>query len=180
MADAVGAALRARALTIVTAGGVRAADDAIGVQRFDAAVVDIGLPDGSGLEWCRTARRSGYELPILVLTARNGVADRVAGLEAGADDYLGKPFSVEELMARLRALTRRGPRWTDGVRHFGSVVVDRDCRARSDVDGRRAAAHDARARHRRAARVARRVASSGATRSSRPSGARRARTRRRA
>jgi DNA-binding response OmpR family regulator len=64
----------------------------------------------------------------LLLTARNEVRDRVAGLEAGADDYLGKPFSMDELHARIRALVRRGPRWAQAVRWFGPLVVDRDRR----------------------------------------------------
>jgi DNA-binding response OmpR family regulator len=138
VAETVGAGLRERGLQVHVAGGVRAADEAYAAQHFDVAVVDIGLPDGSGLDWCRAARRAGSELPILLLTARNGVSDRVAGLDAGADDYLGKPFSVDELAARVRALARRGPRWTESVRTFGAVVVDRDRRTVS-VDGARVA-----------------------------------------
>jgi DNA-binding response OmpR family regulator len=136
VADVVSSGLRERALTVVVADTVRAADEAFAAQHFDVAVIDIGLPDGSGLEWCRAARQSGYELPILILTARNRVTDRVSGLEAGADDYLGKPFSLEELVARVRALARRGPRWTEAVRTFGPVVIDRDRRLVS-VDGQR-------------------------------------------
>ena len=128
VAGAVGAALRARGHSVVAAGGVRAADEAFAAQHFDMAVVDVGLPDGSGLEWCRATRTAGGELPILLLTARNAVSDRVAGLDAGADDYLGKPFSVEELVARVRALARRGPRWAESTRHFGSLSIDRDRR----------------------------------------------------
>jgi two-component system OmpR family response regulator len=94
----------------------------------ELAIIDVGLPDGSGLDVCRAARSDGHDLPILVLTARNGVEDRVKGLDAGADDYLGKPFAVSELVARVRALGRRGPRWTDSVRTFGDVTVDRDRR----------------------------------------------------
>jgi DNA-binding response OmpR family regulator len=129
VAAAVGAALRARGHAVVAAGGVGAADEAFAAQRFDLAVVDVGLPDGSGLDWCRATRAAGSELPILLLTARNGVSDRVAGLDAGADDYLGKPFSIDELVARVRALARRGPRWAESVRRFGSLVIDRDRRA---------------------------------------------------
>jgi DNA-binding response OmpR family regulator len=134
VAETVGAALRSQGHAVAVAAGVRAADDACAGQLFDLAIVDVGLPDGSGLAWCRSARSAGSELPILFLTARTGVADRIAGLDAGADDYLGKPFSVDELVARVRALGRRGPRWTESVRVFGTVLVDRDRRVVS-VDG---------------------------------------------
>jgi DNA-binding response OmpR family regulator len=128
VAETIGASLRQRGHSVFVAGGLRAADEAFASQHFDVAVVDIGLPDGSGLAWCRATRDAGSELPILLLTARNGVTDRVAGLDAGADDYLGKPFSVEELVARIRALARRGPRWSESVRQYGALVVDRDRR----------------------------------------------------
>jgi two-component system OmpR family response regulator len=98
------------------------------LEHVDLAIVDVGLPDGSGLDLCRAARTAGLDLPILVLTARNGVRDRVAGLDAGGDDYLGKPFAVEELLARVRALGRRGPRFAESRRAFGDVVIDRDRR----------------------------------------------------
>ena len=129
MTEAVGAGLRTRGHGVVVAATVRAANEALTSQRFDVAVVDIGLPDGSGLDWCRSARNTGNDLPILLLTARNGVDDRVAGLDAGADDYLGKPFSIDELLARIRALGRRGPRWDQSVLRFGDLVVDSDQRA---------------------------------------------------
>src|ERR671939_395956 len=73
----------------------------------DAVVLDIGLPDIDGLEVCRLLRREGNRVPVLMLTARDAVADRIDGLDAGADDYLVKPFDVDELKARLRALLRR-------------------------------------------------------------------------
>jgi DNA-binding response OmpR family regulator len=134
VADAVGAALRARSLTVVVADSVRSASVAFEAQHFDVAVVDIGLPDGSGLQWCRSTRQAGSTLPILVLTARAGVADRVAGLDAGADDYLGKPFAMDELVARVRALSRRGPRWSESLRAYGNLELDRDKRTLT-VDG---------------------------------------------
>jgi two-component system response regulator MprA len=74
----------------------------------DVIVLDVGLPAMDGLSVCRRLRSRGLPTPILMLTARDAVADRVAGLEAGADDYLVKPFAIQELIARLRALTRRG------------------------------------------------------------------------
>ncbi len=73
----------------------------------DSVILDVRLPDLDGLSVCRAARRSGHSMPILMLTALDGVGDRVIGLDAGADDYLAKPFAVEELLARLRALRRR-------------------------------------------------------------------------
>jgi len=76
-------------------------------QRPDALVLDVMMPRLDGLEVCRRLRSSGDDLPILVLTARDSVSERVAGLDAGADDYLPKPFALEELLARLRALLRR-------------------------------------------------------------------------
>jgi two-component system response regulator MprA len=102
----------------------------------DAVVLDIGLPDIDGLDVCRILRRDGNRVPILMLTARDAVADRIDGLDAGADDYLVKPFDIDELKARLRALLRRvgGDGVSDGLtfaeltldpaRH-GAVVSDR-------------------------------------------------------
>jgi two-component system, OmpR family, response regulator MprA len=85
----------------------QAALDSVLAQRPDAMVLDVMMPRLDGLEVCRRMRAAGDELPILVLTARDAVSDRVAGLDAGADDYLPKPFALEELLARLRALLRR-------------------------------------------------------------------------
>jgi two-component system response regulator MprA len=81
--------------------------DAVQQRRPDAMVLDVMMPRLDGLEVCRRMREAGDELPILVLTARDAVSDRVAGLDAGADDYLPKPFAVRELLARVRALLRR-------------------------------------------------------------------------
>jgi two-component system, OmpR family, response regulator MprA len=81
--------------------------DAITAERPDALVLDVMMPRLDGLEVCRRLRSAGDDLPVLVLTAREAVSDRVAGLDAGADDYLAKPFALEELLARLRALLRR-------------------------------------------------------------------------
>jgi two-component system, OmpR family, response regulator MprA len=89
----------------------------------DLLVLDLGLPGLGGLDVCRRVRDKGLSVPILVLTARDAVADRVAGLDAGADDYLVKPFASEELIARLRALLRRGAE-PDELLAFGDVVLD--------------------------------------------------------
>ncbi|WP_280473354.1 response regulator transcription factor [Nocardia cyriacigeorgica] len=89
--------------------GVEGVDalDKVTAQRPDALVLDVMMPRLDGLEVCRRLRSTGDDLPILVLTARDSVSERVAGLDAGADDYLPKPFALEELLARLRALLRR-------------------------------------------------------------------------
>jgi two-component system OmpR family response regulator len=87
-------------------------------HEYDAVVLDLVLPDGSGLEVCAAMRAAGDWTPVLVLTALGTVRDRVAGLDAGADDYLAKPFAFDELLARLRALTRR-----PATRDRGSLTV---------------------------------------------------------
>ena len=91
--------------TVVDSG--RDALAALSSDVYDLAILDIGLPDLDGLQVCRAARARGCRTPMIVLTARNALHDRVTGLDAGADDYLPKPFDVEELLARLRALARR-------------------------------------------------------------------------
>jgi DNA-binding response OmpR family regulator len=80
---------------------------ALELINYDAAVLDLGLPDGDGMSLLRAARRMGREIPILILTARDAIEARVAGLNAGADDYLTKPFAMAELIARIQALLRR-------------------------------------------------------------------------
>ncbi len=90
----------------------------------DVAVVDLGLPDMEGQDLIRQWREEGRDFPILILTARARWQDKVAGLEAGADDYLVKPFHMEELLARLRALVRRAAGWSQPVWRFGRVVID--------------------------------------------------------
>jgi two-component system response regulator MprA len=96
----------------------------------DVIVLDIGMPDIDGLEVCGALRRDGNRTPILMLTAREAVSDRIAGLDAGADDYLAKPFDVGELQARLRALMRRGIAESDGRKlRFGNLELDPDAHA---------------------------------------------------
>ncbi len=107
VADLLERALREAAWAPDVARTGTAALEALAVNDYDLAVLDIGLPDVDGLEVCRRWRAQGGRTPILILTARAGLGDRVAGLDAGADDYLPKPFAVEELLARLRALARR-------------------------------------------------------------------------
>ncbi len=91
---------------------------------YDAVVLDVVLPGIDGLDVCRALRRSGVWAPIVMLTARGAVGDRVTGLDAGADDYLTKPFSFAELLARLRALTRRGASERPATVQVGSLRLD--------------------------------------------------------
>jgi DNA-binding response OmpR family regulator len=98
---------RDRHVVEVTDHGVDAVEIVASGIGVEAMILDVGLPDISGIEVARRLRRAGHRIPILMLTARDGMADRVAGLDAGADDYLVKPFAYEELVARLRALDRR-------------------------------------------------------------------------
>ncbi len=91
---------------------------------FDAAIVDLGLPRLSGIELIRRARAEGAAFPILILTARGRWQDKVEGLEAGADDYLVKPFQYEELEARIHALLRRAAGWASSTLAFGPLVLD--------------------------------------------------------
>jgi DNA-binding response OmpR family regulator len=106
----------------------------IGVE---AMILDVGLPDISGVDVARRLRRAGHRVPILMLTARDGTADRVAGLDAGADDYLVKPFAYEELVARLRAIDRRaaGHHQTDQKLTNGPILLDQRLH-RVEVAGR--------------------------------------------
>jgi two-component system OmpR family response regulator len=105
----------------------RTGEDALWMARsveYDAIVLDLMLPELDGLEVCRRLREGGVWTPVLMLTARNGVDARVAGLDAGADDYLQKPFSFAELLARLRALARRGLPERPAVLEVGSLRLD--------------------------------------------------------
>lgn len=102
-------ALEREGHVVVACASLAAAREAVHEQPADVIVLDVGLPDGSGIELVRALRRQGENAPILLLTARTQVATRVEGLDAGADDFLGKPFAVAELRARVRALGRRGP-----------------------------------------------------------------------
>jgi two-component system OmpR family response regulator len=109
MADLLARALREESYAVDVAGRGEDALWMAGATRYDAIVLDVTLPGIDGLETCRRLRADDCWIPVLILTARDAVADRVVGLDTGADDYLTKPFSLSELLARLRALTRRVP-----------------------------------------------------------------------
>ncbi|MFN2520548.1 MAG: response regulator transcription factor [Candidatus Limnocylindria bacterium] len=124
--DAVGRALRGAGYEVVAAGDGLSALTIARATPADAVVLDLGLPALDGLDVCRQLRASGDRTAILVLTARAGVSDRVSGLDAGADDYLTKPFALDELLARMRALLRRAgtEEKTDGVLRVADLTLD--------------------------------------------------------
>lgn len=98
--------------------------DCIESNDYDAVILDLMLPKMSGMDVLNSAREQGINVPILVLTAKTGVDDKVAGLDEGADDYLIKPFAFEELLARLRALTRRGSKLTPSILKIGELELN--------------------------------------------------------
>jgi two-component system response regulator QseB len=101
-----------------------AADAALGAEPYAAVLLDLGLPRKDGLDVLRAARARRNEVPILVITARDAVADRIRGLDAGADDYLVKPFDLDELAARVRALVRRADGRAEPVVRHGAIVLN--------------------------------------------------------
>jgi two-component system, OmpR family, response regulator len=124
MAAAIRRGLRFEGLVVDLAGGGEEALLKIAATDYDAVVLDVMLPDLDGFETCRQLRADGNWVPVLMLTARDAVEDRVRGLDGGADDYLTKPFSLAELMARLRALVRRGPVERPVVLEVGDLRLD--------------------------------------------------------
>ena len=99
-------------------------EEALSALPYTALVLDLGLPDGDGVNLIRRLRENGSTIPILIISARHGLDDRVLGLRAGADDYLAKPFSVDELIARLRAISRRSEAMVGEVLRIGNVALD--------------------------------------------------------
>jgi DNA-binding response OmpR family regulator len=106
----------------------RDCNEYLAASHYDAVVLDLGLPGEDGLSILRRLRSNGQRVPVLILTARDTASDVVAGLDAGADDYLRKPFAFDELEARLRSLARRPQRWLQSVLEFGDLVFDCETR----------------------------------------------------
>jgi two-component system, OmpR family, response regulator len=124
MAGLIGRGLREDGMAVDLAGNGEDAVWMAGATGYDAIVLDVLLPGIDGFEVCRRLRDDGVGAPVLMLTARDAVEDRVRGLDTGADDYLTKPFSLAELAARLRALTRRGPIERPPVLEAGDLRLD--------------------------------------------------------
>jgi two-component system, OmpR family, response regulator MprA len=117
-------ALRLEGYEVQTAANGGGGLEALALAPPDAVILDLGLPDIDGLEVCKRMRSAGDDTPVLMLTARDAVNDRVQGLDAGADDYLVKPFALAELLARLRALLRRRSGEEGEVLRFGDLELD--------------------------------------------------------
>jgi two-component system OmpR family response regulator len=124
MAAAIRRGLRFEGLVADVASGGEEALRMVGATDYDAIVLDVMMPGVDGFETCRRLRAQGVWVPVLMLTARHSVEDRVRGLDGGADDYLTKPFSLVELLARLRALARRGPLERPTVLSVGDLRLD--------------------------------------------------------
>jgi len=123
--DLLADALRSEGFAVLKAARGASVIDILREQPCAALILDVGLPDGSGIDWCREWRRRGVTLPVLMVTARADLDSRVCGLDAGADDYLGKPFALSELKARVRALLRRAGGGAPGrVFSRGALRVD--------------------------------------------------------
>lgn len=115
--------------------GQEALDYLTSGDNYDAAILDIMMPKLDGLSVLRGIRSQGSRLPVLLLTAKGEIDDRVEGLDSGADDYLTKPFATKELLARIRAITRRQPDLTDATLHFGDLALERSTFALSGPQG---------------------------------------------
>lgn len=124
IADAIKASLERQAHRVDWVKDGISAYDALEADNFDLAILDLGLPKKDGLDVLRDVRRSGDKTPILILTARDAVENRIEGLDLGADDYLVKPFDMDELIARCRALIRRSNQNADPLLKHGDVELN--------------------------------------------------------
>lgn len=116
--------LSERSYTVQLARNCAEATDALADSAYDVVVLDLGLPDGDGLDLLREWRLSGFNEPVLILSARNTIEDRIKGLDLGADDYLPKPFSIDELLAHVRALIRRQSSAKASLLKHGDLRMD--------------------------------------------------------
>ena len=124
IATGLAATLRGSGYAVDVTATMALASAALRVEPFDLVLLDLSLPDGDGLDWLRQVRRTGSVMPVLIMTARDALPDRVAGLDEGADDYVVKPFEPEELLARMRVALRRSEGRASPVLRHGDLVVD--------------------------------------------------------
>ncbi|MBA4114471.1 MAG: DNA-binding response regulator [Verminephrobacter sp.] len=124
IAGGLEATLRSVGYAVDVCGTLADAAAALRVEAFDLVLLDLGLPDGDGIDWLRRLRQEGRTLPVIIMTARDALPDRVAGLDQGADDYLVKPFAPEELLARMRVALRRSEGRASPLLHHGDLEVD--------------------------------------------------------
>lgn len=124
IASSLAKGLREQAYAVDVAANGDAAVSEAAVVPYDAVILDVMLPKRDGFAVCRELRRRGLSMPVLMLTARDAVSDRIAGLDTGADDYLTKPFEFGELLARIRALLRRGPALASPVLRVGDLELE--------------------------------------------------------
>lgn len=124
LGDAIQVGLRQAGFAVDWVQDGAAAEHALGAESYAVVVLDLGLPRLSGLDVLKRLRRRGKTIPVLILTARDTVGDRIQGLDSGADDYLIKPFDMGELAARLRALVRRASGTPSAVLHIGELTLD--------------------------------------------------------
>jgi DNA-binding response OmpR family regulator len=124
IATGLAATLKASGYAVDVTATLAMASAALRVEPFDLVLLDLSLPDGDGLDWLRQVRRSGSVMPVLIMTARDALPDRVAGLDEGADDYVVKPFEPEELLARMRVALRRSEGRASPLLRHGDLVVD--------------------------------------------------------
>lgn len=122
--EAVRTGLRQEGFTVDWVREAEAGEAALRTEPYALLLLDLGLPRKSGLDWLRELRRRGDPTPVLVITARDAVADRIAGLDGGADDYLVKPFDLEELAARVRAVLRRHAGRAEPLLQHGDLTLD--------------------------------------------------------
>lgn len=124
IAGGLAATLRGAGYAVDICATLSSAWTALHVESFDMVLLDLGLPDGDGIDWLRRLRQEGLHLPVLILTARDALPDRIAGLDEGADDYLVKPFDPGELLARMRVALRRSEGRASPVLRHGDLEVD--------------------------------------------------------
>ncbi len=124
IASGLAATLKGAGYAVDICDNLARAGAALRTESFDMALLDLGLPDGDGIDWLRSLRQEGRMLPVLIMTARDALTDRVTGLDEGADDYLVKPFAPEELLARMRVALRRSEGRASPLLVHGDLVVN--------------------------------------------------------